>query len=311
MSWKRGPLAALAACALLLPATGCGTGGTHRGGEEHSPAPAGRLLDETDEEGRHYRQVGKDDAPGVGIEVAPGTTGGWEVRLTVRSFRFTAAGGGAAARTGQGMARLYVDGGPVTWLRTATYHLDAALVPHGTHHVTARLYADDGTVWAVHGRPVESTADITASGNETQSPPVSSPGGEGGEGGDGVDGEDGAAVDGGVRDGGAEQGGVPDDGQVGGGVAYGGVLREGAFREGVSRDDVPREGGRREGVLPDRASRDGGAAVRPPGRGAGRTEVKGRFGQGTCGGGASVLSGTGVRLRTLGRGTPDPVRKAS
>ena len=33
----------------------------------------------------------------------------------------------------------------------------------GTHHLTARLYADDHTVWAVADKPVEATADLTAS----------------------------------------------------------------------------------------------------------------------------------------------------
>ena len=65
---------------------------------------------------------------------------------------------------GRGTAHLSVDGRPVARLRTAEYRLSGGLLPRGTHHVTARLYADDGTVWAVHGEPVQSTADVTASG---------------------------------------------------------------------------------------------------------------------------------------------------
>jgi hypothetical protein len=57
-------------------------------------------------------------------------------------------------------------------LRTAEYHLAGELVPRGTHHVTARLYADDRTAWAVHGKPVESTADITASGAAASTQPA-------------------------------------------------------------------------------------------------------------------------------------------
>jgi hypothetical protein len=64
---------------------------------------------------------------------------------------------------GQGFAYLFVDHHLVTRLRGPSYRLPAELVPRGTHHVTARLYADDGTVWAVDGKAVESTADITAS----------------------------------------------------------------------------------------------------------------------------------------------------
>ncbi|GGS69728.1 hypothetical protein GCM10010270_46600 [Streptomyces violaceus] len=126
----------------------------------------GTLLEDRDTEGRPYRQVAQRDAPDVGIEVQPDAADGWDVRLTVRKFRFSragAAGAAGAAVAGRGLAHLYVDGRLVTRLRTSEYRLAAHLVPRGTHHVTARLYADDGTAWAVDGRPVESTADVTAS----------------------------------------------------------------------------------------------------------------------------------------------------
>jgi hypothetical protein len=124
----------------------------------------GKVLDDTDKQGRHYREVGEKGAPGVGIEVQPAEGDqGWSVRLTLRRFRFSPAGTQGEAVVGRGVARLFVDGHPVAALRTRAYCLSARYVPHGTHHLTARLYADDGTVWAVDGEPVESTADITAS----------------------------------------------------------------------------------------------------------------------------------------------------
>ncbi|MFF4546160.1 hypothetical protein [Streptomyces sp. NPDC001435] len=167
MSWTRGFRAALAVCVLLLVATaGCGTGEAHEGKDGGSPSPVGRVLDATDGQGRHYREVGKKGAPDVDVEVAPDAAGNWDVRLTVRNFRFSPAGAKAEPTAGRGLAYLFVDGGLVTRLRAPDYRLAPRLVPHGTHHVTARLYADDGTVWAVRGKPVESTADITASGAE-------------------------------------------------------------------------------------------------------------------------------------------------
>ncbi|WNM34173.1 nuclear transport factor 2 family protein [Streptomyces sp. Li-HN-5-11] len=163
-SWTRGLPAALAVCAVLLAgAAGCGSSGAHGGKEGESSAPAGRLLDHTDEEGQHYREVDKKGAPDVGVEVRPDAGGSWDVRLTVRRFRFSPSGTAARATAGRGLVHLLVDGRLVCRLRTPEYRLAARLVPHGTHHVTARLYADDGTVWAVAGRPVQSTADITAS----------------------------------------------------------------------------------------------------------------------------------------------------
>ncbi|MET9764421.1 hypothetical protein ABZ016_36070 [Streptomyces sp. NPDC006372] len=161
MSCTRGFLAALAVCALLAGTAGCGSGDAEENGV--SPAPVGRVLEGRDQEGRPYREVERKGAPGVGVEVQPDAGGGWDVRLTLRRFRFSPAGAAARAVAGRGLAHLYVDGRLVARLRASGYRLADRLVPRGTHHVTARLYADDGTVWAVDGAPVESTADITAS----------------------------------------------------------------------------------------------------------------------------------------------------
>jgi hypothetical protein len=163
MTWTRRPFAALALCVLLLAGSaGCGSGDAREA--DASPSPVGKILEDRDAEGRPYREVGQGSAPDVGIEVQPGGAGGWDVRLTVRNFRFSPAGAAARAVAGRGLARLFVDGRPIARLRAPAHRLDARLVPRGTHRVTARLYADDGTVWAVDGKPVESTADITASG---------------------------------------------------------------------------------------------------------------------------------------------------
>ncbi|MFJ9630296.1 hypothetical protein ACIRU8_21555 [Streptomyces sp. NPDC101175] len=166
MSWSRALLTAFAVCALLLGGSaGCDSGGARgRAGERVSPSPVGKVLDHTDEQGRHYREVNKKGAPEVRVEVEPDATDdSWDVRLTVHDFRFSPAGAKPVAVAGRGTVRLLVDGRTVARLRVPEYRLASGLVPHGTHHVTARLYADDGTVWAVHGKPVESTADITAS----------------------------------------------------------------------------------------------------------------------------------------------------
>ncbi|WP_432029756.1 hypothetical protein [Streptomyces sp. 1222.5] len=168
-SWTRSSLAALAACVLLsCAAAGCGTGGPDGG--TAAPSPVGKVLDGTDGGGRHLREVAEEDAPEVGVEVTPESGGGWEVRLTFRRFHCSAPGAGPEAAPGRGLAHLFVDGRRVARLRAHEYHLPGRLVPHGTHHVTARLYADDGTVWAVHGEPVQSTADITVSGTEADAP---------------------------------------------------------------------------------------------------------------------------------------------
>ncbi|MFH9014286.1 hypothetical protein ACH4C6_23255 [Streptomyces sp. NPDC017943] len=178
MSWTRAPRAVLAVC-VLVPAglAGCGSGGDAPERQD-SPAPVGRLLDDRDQQGRAYREVEPEGAPDVGVEVQPDAAGAWDVRLSVRNFRFSPAGTAPRAAAGRGLAHLYVDGHLVARLRAPQYRLAADLVPRGTHHVTARLHADDGTVWAVDGKPVESTADITASRPD---PGERSPGSEGGK----------------------------------------------------------------------------------------------------------------------------------
>ncbi|MER6733411.1 hypothetical protein [Streptomyces puniciscabiei] len=174
--WTRRTLAALAAGVLLpLGAVACSTG--HAQGGTVASSPVGKVLDDTDGTGRHLREVGKKDAPQVAVEVTPGSGGGWDVRLTFHRFRCSAPGAGPTAVGGRGLVYLFVDGRRITPLRSREYHLPDGLVPHGTHHVTARLYADDGTVWAVHGKPVQSTADITVSGVDTA--PAKPPAGTG------------------------------------------------------------------------------------------------------------------------------------
>ncbi|MCD9877550.1 hypothetical protein [Streptomyces guryensis] len=175
MSWTRGLPAALAVCVLLLTGSvSCGSSDTHEGKSGDSISPVGKLLDDTDKAGRHYREVRKKGAPEVGIEVQPDSGATWDVSLTVRNFRFSPIGTKPRAVAGRGLAYVFVDDRLVARLRGLTCRLPARFVPHGTHHVTARLYADDGTVWAVQGRPVESTADITAS--EAAGAPGATPG---------------------------------------------------------------------------------------------------------------------------------------
>ncbi len=156
MSWTRTPLTALAVCVLLLAGTvGCGSDAA-RGQDGHrlSPSPVGEVLDETDSHGRHYRETAEGHVPEVGVEVQPGPDGGggdWDVRVTLRDFRLSPAGVKPRAVAGRGLAYLFVDDRLVTRLRTFEHRLPADLVPRGTHHVTVRLYADDGTVWTMDG----------------------------------------------------------------------------------------------------------------------------------------------------------------
>lgn len=164
MAWTGKPVVALAVGVVLLAGTaGCGSRGEQGKNGEPSP-PVGRLLEEKGDVGRPCREVGEEGAPEVGVEVTPDADGGWDIRLTVRNFRFPPDGTAPRAVPGRGLAHLYVNDRLVALLRTPGRHLPAHVVRRGTRQVTARLPADDESVWTVRGKPVESTAGITVVG---------------------------------------------------------------------------------------------------------------------------------------------------
>ncbi|MEV5613375.1 hypothetical protein [Streptomyces sp. NPDC052225] len=157
--------ATLLTCALLVGPVGCGD-------DDGGPRQVGTVLDTTDDEGRRYRQIPEEGAPEAGIVVEPDADpgAGWDIRIRLKHFRLSPPGTESRAVHGRGYAQLFLDGRRLALLRTLDHRLPAARVGRGTHHVTVRLYADDHTVWAVDGKPVEATADLTASGAETASP---------------------------------------------------------------------------------------------------------------------------------------------
>lgn len=183
---RRGGRAAVvaAAGALLIGLVGCGVlPGTRQPPDTHHPPGAdhtratgsvGTLLDRTDDAGHRLRQVDAEKAPAIELSARPDSEDGWNLRLDVSSFRFTpdSVGGSALPRTGH--AHLYLDGNKVARVYGEWFHLPAADVPDGPHDLTARLYADDHTAWAVDGEPVEASTTIDgaerATGHEHEHP---------------------------------------------------------------------------------------------------------------------------------------------
>ncbi|WP_234431912.1 cupredoxin domain-containing protein [Streptomyces sp. NRRL S-241] len=161
--------AALLALALLLAggaATGCGGRATthHKPGTSHEQASGGvgTLLTATDATGHRLREVPAQGAPEVQLTVRPDSEDGWNLQLAVKNYRFTPDSTGGAALPGAGHAHLELDGRKLARLYGPWFHLPAAQVPEGAHTLTVRLYADDHTAWAVSGKPVEGTAQLTA-----------------------------------------------------------------------------------------------------------------------------------------------------
>ncbi len=115
------------------------------------------------------------------VTVHPDSEDGWNLQLAVENFRFTPDSAGGAALPGAGHAHLELDGRKLARLYGPWYHLPAAQVPEGAHTLTVRLYADDHTAWAVAGKPVEGTAQLTAAapgpsaGHSHTPPPTAQP----------------------------------------------------------------------------------------------------------------------------------------
>ncbi|WSJ91423.1 hypothetical protein OG430_38175 [Streptomyces sp. NBC_01304] len=180
------PVAALAAAVLVLGTLGaCGGRATthHKPGTSHEQAsgPVGKLLSTKDDGGHRFRQVDQEGAPEVTLAVRPDSEDGWNLRLTVRNFRFTPDSVGGAALPGRGHAHLYLDDRKIARVYGTWFHLPGSAVPRGTHKLTARLYADDHTVWAVAGKAVEDTARLTAASGGSGH---AHPGGDSGDSGD-------------------------------------------------------------------------------------------------------------------------------
>ncbi|MFI7358835.1 hypothetical protein ACIBTP_33495 [Streptomyces avidinii] len=157
------------ALALLLAggaATGCGGRATthHKPGTSHEQASGsvGTLLTAADTTGHRLREVPAQGAPEVQLTVRPDSEDGWNLQLAVKNYRFTPDSTGGAALPGAGHAHLELDGRKLARLYGSWFHLPAAQVPEGAHTLTVRLYADDHTAWAVSGKPVEGTAQLTA-----------------------------------------------------------------------------------------------------------------------------------------------------
>ncbi|THA74243.1 hypothetical protein E6R60_21140 [Streptomyces sp. A0642] len=174
--------AALLVAALLLGAAACGGRATthHKPGTSHEQATGstGRLLTAEDGSGHRLRQVDAEGAPEVAMAVRPDSEDGWNVHLTVGNFRFTPDSVGGAALLGRGHARLFLDGHPLARVYGAWFHLPESLLraAGGGTRLTARLYADDHTAWAVDAAPVQATATLGGAASPPTVPPAPRPG---------------------------------------------------------------------------------------------------------------------------------------
>lgn len=98
-------------------------------------------------------------APALRIALTPDRDAGWTLQVRTDRFRFAPRQTGAAPRTGEGHAHLYVNGAKTARLYGEWTHLEA--LPRGEATVTVALYANDHRPIHVDGVPVADSVTLT------------------------------------------------------------------------------------------------------------------------------------------------------
>lgn len=101
-----------------------------------------------------------DPVPTVDFTIAKDVVGGYDVHVITTGFTFTPELINTAPVPDQGHAHLYIDG-QLTILLAPWYHIPA-LTP-GVHTIAVSLNANDHSVFAVAGQPIQKAIQFTAS----------------------------------------------------------------------------------------------------------------------------------------------------
>jgi hypothetical protein len=133
------------------------------GEESQQNLSQGKLLSAEYMDGHKLREVPAEQAPSVELEVTEDSSSGWNVHVVSEDFEFAPERLGEV-RPQEGHAHLFVDGEKVARLYGAWYHLSGSAVPAGEHELTVSLNANDHTIWAVDGEPIEATTKVTGTG---------------------------------------------------------------------------------------------------------------------------------------------------
>lgn len=146
--------------ATLLVLTGCGTG-PPAGEENQQSLSEGQLLSAESADGHKLRNVPAEQAPRVELEVTEDSSSGWNVHVVTEGFEFAPERLGEV-RPQEGHAHLFIDGEKVARLYGPWYHLSGSAVPAGEHELSVSLNANDHTLWAVDGEPIQASTTVTS-----------------------------------------------------------------------------------------------------------------------------------------------------
>lgn len=152
------PLAAVAALALTA---GCASG-SHQQNHPGAATSTGPPNHGSASEHHQLRQVPQEQDPQVRLKVAKDAESGWNLHLITKRFRFSPKDVNQQVEPHTGHAHLYVDGEKLTRLYGPWYYLPPETVPEGEHTLTVKLNANDHSAWAVNGKPVSDSVQVTS-----------------------------------------------------------------------------------------------------------------------------------------------------
>ncbi|MHB8660544.1 MAG: hypothetical protein ACYC75_01195 [Minisyncoccota bacterium] len=95
--------------------------------------------------------------PTISYTISKDMIGGYDLHVTTTNYTFTPELVNEAPIPGQGHAHLYIDG-QLTLLLAPWYHIP--LIAPGTHTITVSLNANDHSVVAENGKPIEATSTL-------------------------------------------------------------------------------------------------------------------------------------------------------
>ncbi|MCB1742262.1 MAG: hypothetical protein KDK91_17945 [Gammaproteobacteria bacterium] len=132
--------------------------GMQAAGAAQPPADQAQHADAHGQREARIDVSGHRPTPSLSLEVTEAATGGWNVHLDVKNFRFAPEHVNGAHVPGEGHALLYVDGQEVTQLYGNRFHLQP--LQAGPHTIRVALYSNNHGQLAVHDDLIEASVDI-------------------------------------------------------------------------------------------------------------------------------------------------------
>lgn len=131
------------------------------GGLTIAESGVGRVLEVGDGHGNLLREAPSDARPAVSLRVKADPAGGWTVRVSTPGFRWAPEDVNTPADAASGHAHLYVGATKVARIYGEWVFVPGTAAEAGDT-LSAVLYADDHSAWAVDGKPVEAEVVLPA-----------------------------------------------------------------------------------------------------------------------------------------------------